>query len=434
MDTLTCCDCGCDCSSHIPSAQRKHDESEFEFQNEKPLSSSSSSSNAKVQIENECQLLRETVAAQQESIQDLYAELDEERNAASTAANEAMSMILRLQREKAEVEMELRQFKRFSEDKMEHDRRELLALEDLVYKREQTIQALSFEARAYRHRMMSYGVSEAEVYDDDVDEEENKKRENMYYDDECDYPPLKCSFNENPEVDVVDVEKYTLTDSPLKSLEMRISQMERVPSFGESPRRQRHFRKVSTCSSSSLLGTNRDQRPDLSVDDDMNDRVYTIDSVHQGVSHSGGGGGEEKVRGETVGGELNGPDLGDPDIAKLYARMQALEADRESMRQAIVSMRTEKAQMVLLKEIAQHLSKDVIPERRLLPLRKASIVGVFSFLSVFKWITSFVFWRKKARRSKYMNGVVQANNMGLEMLLEKTPRIRQWRCLSSTQV
>ncbi|KAG2310104.1 hypothetical protein Bca52824_021661 [Brassica carinata] len=122
MDTLKCCDCGCDCSSHIPSPKRKHDESK----NEKPLSSSSS--NAKVQIENECHLLRETVASQQESIQDLYAELDEERNAASTAANEAMSMILRLQREKAEVEMELRQFKRFSEEKMEHDQQELWLL------------------------------------------------------------------------------------------------------------------------------------------------------------------------------------------------------------------------------------------------------------------------------------------------------------------
>uniref|UniRef100_M4EIW3 GTD-binding domain-containing protein n=1 Tax=Brassica campestris TaxID=3711 RepID=M4EIW3_BRACM len=407
MDTLTCCDCGCeDCSSH------KHDE----FSNNKPrdardLSLSLSSSNAKVQIENECHLLRETVASQQESIQDLYSELDEERNAASTAANEAMSMILRLQREKAEVEMELRQFKRFSEEKMEHDRQELLALEDLVYKREQTIQALTFEAQAFRHRMMSYGVSEGADVDDVAI--------NVY---DYDYPPLKCSLNENPEVEV-DVEKYTLTDSSPRGGD-NLSSLPR-----QSPKRHRHFRKVSTGSSSSLLGTtNRDQRPDFSVDSprfngEMHDRIYTIDSVHQGDA-------EEKCK---VDGEMNQPDhLGDPDIVKLYARMQALEADRESMRQAIVSMRTEKAQVVLLKEIAQHLSKEVVPERRL-PLRKASIVGVFSFLSVFKWITSFVFWRKKARRSKYMNGV-QANNMGLEMLLEKTPRIRQWRCLSSTQV
>lgn len=306
--------------------------------------------------------------------------------------------------------MELRQFKRFSEEKMEHDRQELLALEDLVYKREQTIQALTFEAQAFRHRMMSYGVSE-----------EADVEKNVYDDyDQCDdydYPPLKCSLNENPEV-----EKYTLTDSSPRGGD-NLRSLQR-----QSPKRHRHFRKVSTGSSSSLLGTtNRDQRPDFSVDSprfngEMHDRIYTIDSVHQGDA-------EEKCKDD---GEMNQPDLGDPDIVKLYARMQALEADRESMREAIVSMRTEKAQMVLLKEIAQHLSKEVVPERRL-PIRKASIVGVFSFLSVFKWITSFVFWRKKARRSKYMNGV-QANNMGLEMLLEKTPRIRQWRCLSSTQV
>ncbi|XP_024012039.1 myosin-binding protein 7 [Eutrema salsugineum] len=501
-DVVRCCDCGCNCSlnyaspdSWIRSVKRKYEE----FENEKrfhipALDDLDLSSNAKVQIENECELLRETVSSQQESIQDLYAELDEERNAASTAASEAMSMILRLQREKAEIQMELRQFKRFAEEKMEHDQQELLALEDLIYKREQTIQALTYEAQAYRHRMMSYGVTEAEV-----DGEKNMLSRNPSMADNdfqydlptYDYPPLKCNVNENPDpleadIDVDDVEKYPLTDSPhgrenLKTLERRISQMERIPSFtpsngdvsgggaylekvvvGQSPRRQRHFRRVSTGSSTSLLGTTREQRPDFSNDsprsksgsfkkmedasyaegkgdsselgdNDMNDRVYTIDSVHHGVSHSGVA--EQKFRDDTADGygeKLNQPDLGDPDITKLYMRLQALEADRESMRQAIMSMRTEKAQMVLLKEIAQHLSKDVIPERRL-PLRKASIVGAFSFISLFKWITSFVLWRKKARRSKYMNGM-QGNNMGLKMLLEKTPRIRQWRCLSSTQV
>ncbi|KAI3503375.1 hypothetical protein L1887_31816 [Cichorium endivia] len=41
----------------------------------------------------------------------------------------------------------------------------------------------------------------------------------------------------------------------------------------------------------------------------------------------------------------------DPEVIKLYARLHALEADRESMRQAIINMRTDKAQFVLLKEI-----------------------------------------------------------------------------------
>ncbi|KAF8096494.1 hypothetical protein N665_0307s0024 [Sinapis alba] len=488
MDLVRCCDCGCDCSaspgSWIRSVKRKHDELENENRFHIPeLDLNLSSSNAKVQIENECELLRETVTSQQETIQELYGELDEERNAASTAANEAMSMILKLQRDKAEIQMELRQFKRFAEEKMEHDQQELLAFEDLVYKREQTIQALTCEAQAYKHRMMSYGVDESEF-----DGERNMLSRNaslmeneFEYDlPAYDYPPLKCSLNENldpleADIDVEDVEKYALTDSPhgredLKSLEQRISQMERIPSFtpahGDvSVERnylekvvvgQRHLRGVSTGSSSSLLGTNRDQRPDFTVDsprsntgsfrkvegdlpeetgdNDMDDRVYTIDSIHHSVSQSDAS--EQKFKDDTAddcyGENLTQPDLSDPGITKLYMRLQALEADRESMRQAIVSMRTEKAQMVLLKEIAQHLSKDIIPERRL-PLQKASTVGSFSFIYVFKWITSFLFWRKRARRSKYMNGM-QGSSMGLQMLLEKTPRIRQWRCLSRTQV
>ncbi|CAH8353620.1 unnamed protein product [Eruca vesicaria subsp. sativa] len=102
-------------------------------------------------------------------ISKLYAELDEEQNAASTAANEEMCMILRLQKEKAEIEMDLRQFKRFAEEKMEHDHQhELLALEYLLYKRKQSIQAHTCGTQAYKHRMMSYGFAEF-----DFDREKN---------------------------------------------------------------------------------------------------------------------------------------------------------------------------------------------------------------------------------------------------------------------
>ena len=38
-------------------------------------------------------------------------------------------------------------------------------------------------------------------------------------------------------------------------------------------------------------------------------------------------------------------------MRRLTARLQALEADHETMRQAIISMGAEKAQVVLLKEI-----------------------------------------------------------------------------------
>ncbi|CAA7016163.1 unnamed protein product [Microthlaspi erraticum] len=492
-DLIKCCDCGCDCSpdSWIRSVKRRHEE----LANEKGFTipeldhdaDAELFSNPRVHLENECELLRETVTSQQQSIQELYDELEKERNAASTAAEEAMSVMQRLQNEKAELQMQLRQHKNYSEDKIEHDQQKIFDLEDVLYQREQTIQALTFEVQAYKHRMMSFGLTEAEAEGEKsvLSREPSMIEVNSEYDlPAYDYPPLKCNINENhddpleADIYVADDENYPPAYSPherehLKTLDLRISQLETNPSFpqlngvsekvvvGQSPRRERQFRRTSTAGSSSQLGASKDLKADIFADsprsesysskrvanfsytenyngedesseigDDMSDRVYTIDSVHQGASLSGVT--DQKLGDESSDGkgvfQREQMDLDDPDITKLYMRLQALEADRESMKQALISMRTEKAQMELLKEIAQHL----VPQRRL-PLRKANNAGPLTFTPVFKWITSFVSWRRKARRSKYMYGM-SANNMGLQMLLEKVPRSRKWRCLRSTQV
>lgn len=450
---------------------------------------------ARVEIENECVALREMVTKQQQTIQDLSMELEEERNASSSAASEAMSMILRLQREKAETQMEARNFKRFSEEKMAHDQEELLMLEDLLYKREQAIQSLSCEVQAYKHRMMSYGLTESEAEGERGDSNQNNDvAENS--DSLCelrtyDYPPLKCNkVSVDLDNDADDVEKYAFGETPhsresLKDLEYRIDQLENSPRtlhpdgefsytknvlekviVGHSPRRPRHLRMFSTDSSNSFIPLGRDYAPDFTTDsprfasnfqksqythtteysnlkkvenaseigDDMSDRVYTIDSIHQGVPYNGAtpkasfGMFDDYM---TTPRSLNRADVEDPEIKKLYMRLQALEADRESMRQALISMRTDKAQMMLLKEIAQHLCKEMSPARPL--VKKPSLAGSFSFMSVCKWITSFVFWRKKARRSKYMFGMSD-DNAGLLMLLDKGPRTGRWRCVTRTQM
>ncbi|CAH2053989.1 unnamed protein product [Thlaspi arvense] len=460
-DQIKCCECGCDCSpgSWNRSVKRRHDELETRKRFSIPeLDDPELFSNPKVHIENECELLRETVSSQQQSIQDLYEELEKERNASSTAAEEAMAVMQRLQNEKAEIQMELRQYKLYVGERMEHDQQEILALEDLVNQREQTIMSLTCETQAYKHRMMSYGLTEAEA-EGGGDRSLLSRNTSMIpsmidinseYDDlpTYDYPPLKCNINENQDplesdIYVADDENYPPADSPhgrehLKTLDRRISQMETNPSFtqldgdfqggrgmdvsekmvvGQSPRRQRHFRRISPASSTSHLGgASKEVRPDVfaesprseiyssrkvenvsytekyakddddssDIGDDMSDRVYTIDSVHHsGVAE------QKKLEAETSDGNVVFPrekmDHGDPDITKLYMRLQALEADRESMKQALLSMRTEKAQMVLLKEIAQHLSKEVVPQRRL-PLRKASTSGPLTFTPVFKVI------------------------------------------------
>uniref|UniRef100_A0A5B6ZL07 GTD-binding domain-containing protein n=1 Tax=Davidia involucrata TaxID=16924 RepID=A0A5B6ZL07_DAVIN len=505
---VKCCDCGCSCSlmnrsysgTWLRSVKRKFDE--FEGCNGFVIPGFNFQQVARVEIENECVALREVVSSQQQTIQDLSIELDEERNASSSAANEAMSMILRLQREKAEIQMEARQFKRFAEEKMAHDQQELVAFEDLLYKREQAIQSLSCEVQAYKHRMMSYGLTEAEAEGEGGNINHNTSAvENLdspFDFPTFDYPPLKCNLNENqvyPEVDndIADVEKYAFGETPrslesLKDLEYRINQLERSPRHihpdgefpstknvlekvivGQSPRRPRHFRRFSTDSSGSFFAPVKEMGPDFASDsprlgssfqkmeyskmedfsnlrkvdsaseigDDMSDRVYTIDSVHQGVPYNGVTEPKPSIGiyddyMTTPRESLNQTDVGDPEIKKLYMRLQALEADRESMRQAIISMSTDKAQLVLLKEIAQNLCKEMSPARRTL-VKKSSLIGSFSFMSIFKWIVSFVFWRKKARRSKYMCGR-SANNVGMLMLLDKGPHVGQWRCLTRTQV
>ncbi|KAM1431867.1 hypothetical protein ACFXTO_014460 [Malus domestica] len=493
---VKCCNCECSCSlvsvssggTWLRSVKRKY--GEFEDGNRFFIPGLELYYNARVQMENECIALRETLSSQQKTIQDLYTELDEERNASSSAANEAMSMILRLQREKAEIQMEARQFKCFVEEKMAHEQQELLALEDLLYKREQAIQALTCEVQAYKHRMMSYGLTESEAEGDqgsfsriqsvgDFEAQYELPTTPTY-----EYPPLKCKINETQGVlecdDDADIEKYAFGETPrgrdhLRNLESRLFQMEGVraavqwkgifqvpriflkrwwlaillgdqdilgdfqgdspmhtvketgPDLTESPRYNNSFRKADYVSQSEDYPNTRKFDNVSEVGDDMSDRVYTIDSVHIGAPYNGY---TEAKSGVTPRG-LSGPDFEDPDVMKLYMRLQALEADRESMRQAMLSMRTDKAQLVLLKEIAQHLCNDMSPEKRMI-VKKPSIVGRFSSMSVFKWIKSFVFWRRRACRSKHMFGL--SANVGLLMLLDKGPHVRQWRCLTSTQV
>jgi hypothetical protein len=201
--------------------------------------------------------------------------------------------------------------------------------------------------------------------------------------------------------------------------------LEKVVVDHHSPRRSRHSRRFSGDSSSSLIGMSRELGPDFATEsprsklsnsfkktdcasqvedytnsrkrdneadfgDDMSDRVYTIDFIHNGVSQNGvtepkAGIGIYEEHLSTPRETLTRPDISDPDIKKLYLRLQSLEADRESMRQALISMRTDKAQMVLLKEIAQHLCKEMSPERKM-PARKPFLLGSFSFTSIFKVI------------------------------------------------
>lgn len=107
---------------------------------------------------NEIKILEQALEQEHATRSALYFELEKERSAAATAADEAMAMILRLQEEKASVEMEARQFQRMMEEKSTYDAEEMNILKEIIVKRETEKHFLEKEVEAYR----------AMVYDGDM--------------------------------------------------------------------------------------------------------------------------------------------------------------------------------------------------------------------------------------------------------------------------
>ncbi|XP_030935280.1 probable myosin-binding protein 6 [Quercus lobata] len=81
----------------------------------------------------------------------LILELEKERAAAASAADEAMSMISRLHQDKASVEMELRQYQRMIEEKCDYDEEEMNILKEILVRREIENYFLEKKIEEYRH-------------------------------------------------------------------------------------------------------------------------------------------------------------------------------------------------------------------------------------------------------------------------------------------
>ncbi|KAE8668568.1 Leucine-rich receptor-like protein kinase family protein [Hibiscus syriacus] len=105
-------------------------------------------------------VLKETLRSQQQLLQKLYSELEFERESSATAANESLSMILRLQSEKAAVKMEASQYKRLAEEKIGLAEESLAILGELIYQKEMEISSLEFQVQAYRYKLLSLGCND----------------------------------------------------------------------------------------------------------------------------------------------------------------------------------------------------------------------------------------------------------------------------------
>ncbi|URE07903.1 DUF593 domain containing protein [Musa troglodytarum] len=447
----TCaCDCRCcgpaslDSDGWVPSLKRRMDEMEAAAPSVSPAGVDDGV--VRVEIADEAAALRKAVCGHLQSIEELRTELEEERSAAASAASEAMSMILRLQREKAEVQMEARQFKRFAEEKMAHDQQEIAALEDLLLKSDETILSLSYEVETYRHRLFSSGIGVSDAPASEPESPDESTTADAQFDFSCDdYPPLRSTLS--ADAATIDIYKYPFGETPrehLHKLEARICQLERMPSsgqisnvvdkmvaVGQSPHRSIHIKRLSVDSYGSSLEFNKgeefpvtmDLSSDCGVQDDMSDRVYTIDTMHKAA--------EDYVSlARVVHNEkdTNGSDE-EAEIRKLRLRLEALEADRESMRKTLISIATDKTQVVMPNDIAQHLREDASSEKI---VKKQPFLKRFSLMLIIKSAVSFVFQRKRSPRIRYSFGL-SANNAGLLLLLDRAARMRHQRFLSKTQ-
>ncbi|XP_062203140.1 myosin-binding protein 7-like [Phragmites australis] len=407
----------------------------------------------RVEIGDEAAALREALARQHQTLRELQVELDAERGAAAGAASEAMTMILRLQREKAEAMMEARQFRRYTEEKMSHDAAELAALEEALAKREAALRALQ---QTPHHPGAASGASTPRppCATPRPPASPSPAASSGGY-----YPALRCCIDHPPTASEADALDAQTPRDQLTRLSYRVHMLERgapptatttTPIIRVAPGSAfpHHARAYSDDSLDFCDG-------ELFPDDDCgaSDRVYTVDAIHGGGAPlavpEGSCCGGTPMESDCCGGA---PWAEDEEVRRLSSRMQALEADRESMRQAIISMGAEKAQVVLLKEIAQKLCREAAapplpdvpmaqqhfykggnaasamtvtlrPPRYPPVLMQRRVVKRTSFFAaVVKWVTLIVWWRRKSSRIKYPIGQC-GNNVGLLLLLlDKAPR------------
>ncbi|XP_061359995.1 protein FLOURY 1-like [Gastrolobium bilobum] len=106
--------------------------------------------------------LRKFVKIQRQKANAACAELEEERTASSSSAEEAMAMILRLQNEKSSAEIQANQFRRMAEHELEHDQEVIESLQWTITQQETQRSLLEDQMGIYREELKQY-LSDDEI-------------------------------------------------------------------------------------------------------------------------------------------------------------------------------------------------------------------------------------------------------------------------------
>ncbi|KAF7068083.1 hypothetical protein CFC21_073870 [Triticum aestivum] len=115
----------------------------------------------------------------------------------------------------------------------------------------------------------------------------------------------------------------------------------------------------------------------------------------------------------------------------LYARVEALEADRAAMHREIAALRAERAQLVMAREMARRLCWEVVSERKSIVKKAVVPAKRFSALGICKWLLSVIFWRRSST-TRYTFGL-STTFLGLLLLLDRSTTLSPWRRLHRPQ-
>lgn len=118
--------------------------------------------------ENETAQLQRAVFAQYIMMKKLFMELEEEREASSSAASAALSMIRKLQKEKEAERMEACQYRRMAEERMNHSDKALEVVKEVMQHKELEIYYLRSQLQVYKQRLLGVGIDDCDIADETI--------------------------------------------------------------------------------------------------------------------------------------------------------------------------------------------------------------------------------------------------------------------------
>ncbi|KAG5608402.1 hypothetical protein H5410_019683 [Solanum commersonii] len=341
--------------------------------------------------------LKSALKAERKALHALYTELEEERSASAVAANQTMAMINKLQEEKSAMQMEALQYQRMMEEQSEYDQEALQLLNELMVKREKEKQELEKELEVYRKRLSEYEAKEKAMRMLKRSKDGSVARSGLFSSASCsngeDSEELSIDLNQEPKEDVnfychqecddhdkVQVDAFLeLEESFVDFEEERMSILEQLKMLEEKlismdDEDAKEFEDVRPMDDS--YRENGDHTEENScLDGEINEHANGFLSEMNGkliINAKGKGllplfdamsdeNGDVMINGHENGFHSNGVDEEnkkldvEEELDLLHERLQALEADREFLKNCISSLKKGDKGMDLLHEILQHL-------------------------------------------------------------------------------